>query len=542
MPEGAKKDMDVKMKKKIAVHWFRHGQRIHDNPALIDALKDCDEFYPIFIFDGKVAGTEICGYNRWRFLLENLKDLDDTFSQFGGRLYCFHGQPVDIFKNMFEEWGVNYITAEEDPEPIWKERDDSVRELCEESGITCKFFTSHTLYSPQDIISKNGGTPPLTLELFQLVISSLGDSMRPIPEPNLEGVNMPVPENFEKFALPNLSYFGIEPECEEQKKPINVFVGGEKRALALLKARLEKEKLFFEQGSCLPNHQENPELLAKAISLSPYLRFGCVSIRKTYWGICDTYKQVCHKETPSEVICQLHWREYFYVMCVGNINFDRIEGNPICLKINWAKNDELLKKWEFGQTGYPWIDAIMNQLRFEGWNHHVGRHAVSCFLTRGDLWISWEEGLKVFLKYQLDADWSVCAGNWMWVSSSAFEKALQCPTCYSPIMYGMRMDRNGEFVRTYLPVLKDMPLKYLFCPWKAPLGVQEKANCIIGKDYPEPICSHRDMSRENMAKMYKIKEELLKGHIPHCAPTCEMEVWKFVWLPPIEHHEFAHNL
>lgn len=48
-----------------------------------------------------------------------------------------------------------------------------------------------------------------------------------------------------------------------------------------------------------------------------------------------------------------------------------------------------------GQTGYPWIDACMNQLRQEGWIHHVGRHAVSCFLTRGDLWIDWQDGLRV---------------------------------------------------------------------------------------------------------------------------------------------------
>lgn len=39
-----------------SVHWFRHGQRLHDNPALLDALYGCDTFYPVFIFDGQVAG------------------------------------------------------------------------------------------------------------------------------------------------------------------------------------------------------------------------------------------------------------------------------------------------------------------------------------------------------------------------------------------------------------------------------------------------------------------------------------------------------
>ena len=54
---------------------------------------------------------------------------------------------------------------------------------------------------------------------------------------------------------------------------------------------------------------------------------------------------------------------------------------------------------------------------------------------------------QVFDKYLLDADWSVCAGNWMWVSSSAFEDCLSCPQCFSPVMYGMRMDPSGEYVR-----------------------------------------------------------------------------------------------
>ena len=46
-------------------------------------------------------------------------------------------------------------------------------------------------------------------------------------------------------------------------------------------------------------------------------------------------------------------------------------------------------------TGFPWIDAIMRQLRSEGWIHDLARRAVGSFLTRGCLWINWEEGFKV---------------------------------------------------------------------------------------------------------------------------------------------------
>ena len=54
------------------------------------------------------------------------------------------------------------------------------------------------------------------------------------------------------------------------------------------------------------------------------------------------------------------------------------------------------------QTGYPWIDASMRQLKQEGWIHHVCRNSVAIFLTRGDLFFSWELGMKTFLHYQID--------------------------------------------------------------------------------------------------------------------------------------------
>ena len=64
-------------------------------------------------------------------------------------------------------------------------------------------------------------------------------------------------------------------------------------------------------------------------------------------------------------------------------------------QVPWDKNSEALAKWSSGKTGFPWIDAIMTQLREEGWIHHLARHAVASFLTRGDLWQSWEDGMKV---------------------------------------------------------------------------------------------------------------------------------------------------
>ena len=141
----------------------------------------------------------------------------------------------------------------------------------------------------------------------------------------------------------------------------------------------------------------------------------------------------------------------------------------------------------------------MAQLRTEGWMHHLARHSVACFLTRGDLYCSWEAGRDVFDRHLIDADWALNAANWQWLSASAFFS--QYFRVYSPIAFGKQYDKNGDYIRKYLPVLKDMPAKYIYEPWTAPPEVQRKAGCVVGQDYPAPIVDHAVVSKANMAKM-----------------------------------------
>jgi cryptochrome len=129
-------------------------------------------------------------------------------------------------------------------------------------------------------------------------------------------------------------------------------------------------------------------------------------------------------------------------------NYGQMEGNPICRQIPWDNTPPLLAAWKESKTGFPFIDAIMVQLRTEGWVHHLARHAVACFLTRGDLWQSWEAGAAVFDELLLDADWSLNNGNWMWLSCSAFFH--QYFRCYSPVAFGKKTDPTGEYIRKYL--------------------------------------------------------------------------------------------
>lgn len=53
--------------------------------------------------------------------------------------------------------------------------------------------------------------------------------------------------------------------------------------------------------------------------------------------------------------------------------------------------------------------------------------------------------VQVFEELLLDADLSVNAGSWMWLSCSAFFQ--QFFHCYCPVGFGRRVDPSGEYIR-----------------------------------------------------------------------------------------------
>lgn len=88
---------------------------------------------------------------------------------------------------------------------------------------------------------------------------------------------------------------------------------------------------------------------------------------------------------------------------------NKIEPRPRGDEVSEAR----LEAFRAGQTGFPWIDALIRQVRTTGWIHHLGRHSLAAFLTRGQCWISWERGAEVFDEWLIDWDPSSNPGNWM---------------------------------------------------------------------------------------------------------------------------------
>ena len=69
------------------------------------------------------------------------------------------------------------------------------------------------------------------------------------------------------------------------------------------------------------------------------------------------------------------------------------------------------------------------------------------------------------------------------------------------MVFQKKNDKNGDYIRKWLPQLKKLPEKYIYEPWKAPASVLKDAGITLGKDYPEPIVDHAKVSKQNMEKM-----------------------------------------
>ncbi|GMF53237.1 unnamed protein product [Phytophthora fragariaefolia] len=317
----------------------------------------------------------------------------------------------------------------------------------------------------------------------------------------------------QQFTLPEVTDFGYD---APERHPF--IYGGEQIALSILHdyCRNEGRVVKFEKPKTSPA-QTAPS--ASTTSLSPYLYFGCISPRTFLHHVraIQEHHAKALSATPVSLDGQLLWREFFHCHGRANPYFDKMEESPTCLQIDWrwhtipekeenlTDDDKLARSqfeaWKDGRTGFPWIDAIMIQLKEEGWMHHLARHSVACFLTRGDLYISWVRGLEIFQERLIDHDWSINAGNWLWLSSSYFFSAYF--RVYSPSTFGKKWDPDGLFIRKYVPALSKMPIKYIYEPWKAPMTVQHAAGCLIGKDYPFPIVDHKIAMRRCMAGMKK---------------------------------------
>jgi len=509
---------------KTSIVWFRKSLRLHDNPALMAACENeqVDSILPLYIIDPDIFGGKFENWspNRLRFLIESLSDLNKQLStRYGSQLVLIEGKAEDVFENLEgllgKSWGSLYCEYCSDP---WERKKFSViqKTLSEKNqAIQLQSIDSfHTILDVEKVISSPNFRNPKSMKDIDRVFASHFDKN----EHGFYKIDDPIPEPEKIKPLPQIS--GIQSLSiedlttqitQEVKADImsvkSYFPGGETEALSRLKKKVSGQVEYvntFKKPKTMSTNTTGEPMEPSTTGLSPYLSVGCLSVRKL-WKECEKCQlQGTHSQPPESLHGQLMFREMFYLLSRTVDHWDDDQSNVMCKPIEWGEYDqEKMEAWEKGQTGFPLIDAMMRQLEATGWMHHLARHAVSCFLTRGQLWQNWKYGRDVFDRKLLDSDWALNNGNWLWLSGVApfsmpyFRLYNPCPDAKSSLNVEAI---SAEFIKYWIPELKDFPPKYIYEPHLAPESIQANANCMIGEDYPSPMVERKESAKENLAK------------------------------------------
>jgi deoxyribodipyrimidine photo-lyase len=223
--------------------------------------------------------------------------------------------------------------------------------------------------------------------------------------------------------------------------------------------------------------------LNRTSNISPYIRFGCLSIRELVMVALH------HPSEGADIwLSELIWRDFYQMIVATHPNCHIQSVKPAYDSIEWEGNDADFMAWCKGQTGFPIVDAAMRQLNTTGLMHNRCRMIVASFLCK-TLLINWRKGEAYFAEKLLDFDFASNNGGWGWASSSGCD-AQPYFRIFNPTSQSQKFDPNGGYIKTYCPELAHLSSKEIHAPPPT-------------NGYPPPIVDYK-LNRQRALAMYAI--------------------------------------
>ena len=428
--------------------WFRRDLRLKDNPALLDAIASDSNVYALFVLDPILWGQS--GSVRTNYLIDSLSKLN---TQLAGRLVIRSGLPSVIVANFAHEVSADTVHIAADFGPYGQKRDHAVDSALADIGVDLVRVGSPYAVAPGRV-RKSDETPYRVFTPFYKVWTTHG--WRTPAES--------IPTNFVFQSAPT-----------EQLPQPNLIPG-----LVLPPAGEEAAwKMWSEfRKNALAHYAEdrNRPDLAGTSSLSHHLKYGEIHPRSVLAELGDS-DEVFRKE-----IC---WREFYADVLFNTPQSTHVSLNEkFDVNMPWASGataEEHVNAWKQGQTGFPFVDAGMRQLRAEGWIHNRVRMVVASFLIK-DLHIPWQVGAPWFMKWLRDGDIASNTHGWQWTAGCGTD-ASPFYRVFNPITQGIKFDPHGEYIRRYIPELAHLPGATAHEPWDAPDGYSHRN--------PRPVVDHK---------------------------------------------------
>ena len=465
------------MRKKIGIVWLKDDFRIKKNLALAEATKNHDQVVTFYLY--KKSKFEHQEAQKW-WISKSISDFKKNLNKFNISLEIIKTETYkDFFSKIFLKnnfsiyWNKTY-------EPNYLKFDNYLSENFKKNKVDFKIFKGNIL-NEIDEVKKGDGTPFKVFTPFWRNAERY--YLEKIPPIDKKIIKCKKKVSFFKDAISEIE---ILPKKTWFKKFEKYWFPSEKHALKELARFITINIENYADQRNFPN-------IIGTSKLSPYIKHGQVHV-ETVWQECLKFK----KKGTSKFLAEIGWREF---------NHSLINHFPHMLKGNysekfnkfpWEKNSKFLSAWKDGMTGYPIVDAGMRELKSTGWMHNRVRMIVGSFLVK-HLLIDWREGEKYFKNCLLDYNEANNVSGWQWVAGSGADAAPYF-RIFNPILQGEKFDKNGEYVKKWVPELENLPKKFLHKPWE----LKNERIIKLGRDYPHPIVIHERARSKALNAFQKI--------------------------------------
>ena len=422
----------------INIFWFRRDLRLDDNIALDKALSSGLPVLPVFIFDTNIIDELPQDDARISFIHETLSDINSNLQKSGCSIYVLQGTPIEKWQELVAKFNINAVYINKDYEPYALSRDREVEEFLKRYGISLFRFRDQVIFEENEILKPDNKPYTIFTPYKNRWLKKLNEN--PAVISHVKGVKL-VKFYQCSYAFPSLQETGF------QKSSIRV------RSFDL---------------SVIPEYHKNRNLPAidRTSYLSPHLRFGTVSIRHI--------ANLALNQNMS-FLNELIWREFFMQILFHFPSVVTDNFKPVYDFIQWRNDENEFIRWCNGETGYPIVDAGMNQLNKSGYMHNRVRMITAGFLCK-HLLIDWRWGEAYFARKLLDYELSSNNGNWQWAAGTGCDAAPYF-RIFNPETQQKKFDPKQEYIRKWVDN--------------------------YGKpDYPEKIVDH-DFARQRALAVYK---------------------------------------